>query len=167
MALKPPHVLLAGRNPRQVKENLASVLDQAALQLVEDAIRANVLLLFSLGSQHYSFARRLPNRHWRQAVSRAYYGAYNVSRAVRLQVSGEFSTDAKDHQKFDSLPDDFPKKSTYSNRLATLRDDRNLCDYDHTATEADLVIGRAAALTLAEEFIADAKGYLTSLGTAI
>ena len=167
MALKPPHVLLAGRNPRQVKDNLTGILDQAALQLIEGAIHANVALLYSLGSQQYSFARRLHARHWRQVVSRAYYGAYNVSRAIRLQVHGEFSTEVRDHQKFESLPDDFPKKHTYSNLLTTLRDDRNLCDYDHTAMETDLVIGRSAALTLVRDFISDAKGYLVTLGLTL
>lgn len=164
MTLKSPHILLAGRNPRQVKENLAGILDLASLQLLEDAIHANVALLYSLGLQHYSFARGLRARHWRQSVSRAYYGAYNVSRSVRLQVSGEYSTEGKDHQRIENLPDDFPRKNTYSNRLATLRDDRNLCDYDHTASEADLVVGRTAALLLVSEFLSDAKAYLVGLG---
>jgi hypothetical protein len=89
----------------------------------------------------FSFAARQNNRWWRQKISRLYYGAYNVSRAVRLCVSGEFSDDSTDHKRIGDLPADFPNQALYKNRLNSLRDDRNLCDYDHTARAADLAAG--------------------------
>ena len=55
-------------------------------------------------------------------------------------------------------------KSTYTNRLVVLREDRNLCDYDHTAGEADLVIGRKESLELVSKFIANARRYLEGRG---
>jgi hypothetical protein len=167
MPLKSPHILLAGRNARQVKTNLSHILDAAGQAAIEQEIVVNATQLFRLGETHYTFARRLAPPDWRQVVSRAYYGAYNICRSVRFFHSGEYSTDAKDHHKFDQLPEDFPQRSTYSNQLAILREDRNLCDYDHTASEADLVIGRRDALILVEQFIADANTYLAARGLAV
>ena len=113
--------------------------------------------LFKLGKSHYRFARRQNNRDWRQKISRLYYGAYNISRAVRLCVNGEYSTESSDHKKVEAIPDDFPNKNTYSNRMAVLRDDRNLCDYDHAAVIGDLILAPGDALQLVGDFLQDAK----------
>ena len=113
------------------------------------------------------FARRQNNRDWRQKISRFYYGAYNVSRAVRLCVYGEYSTETGDHKRVDGIPDDFPNKSTYANRLTVLREDRNLCDYDHAADKADLVYGVDDSLDMVERFLDDAKAYLKGRGVNV
>ena len=141
MSLKSPHILLAAGNLNKLKINLVNVIDDTAIHAIEDEINKNVAKLYLLGKSHYSFAIRQNNRSWRQKVSRLYYGAYNASRAVRLCVTGEYSADSGDHKKIGNLPDGFPNRATYSNRLSTLRDDRNLCDYDHTVNCSDLSIG--------------------------
>ena len=97
-------------------------------------------------------------------MSRLYYAAYNVSRAVRLFVSGDYSSDVKDHQRFDRLPEDFPRKDKYANQLAVLRDDRNMCDYDHTCRSNGLVLSTAQSTSLVIEFVDDAKSYLVGKG---
>jgi hypothetical protein len=140
MALKSPHILLAAGNLQKLKLNLVNVIDDNAIKAIEAEICGNAAKLYLLGKQHYVFAIKQNKNAWRQKISRLYYGAYNVSRAVRLCVSGEYSTDAGDHKKIGSLPSDFPNQAIYSNRLTALRDDRNLCDYDHTARCADLSI---------------------------
>ena len=165
--MKPPHLLLAGGNVRRVKENLVNTVDAAAIQAIEADIRKNVSQLFALGTSHYNFAVRQPERCWRQRVSRLYYGACNVSRAVRLFVNGEFCTDATDHKKIAALPDDFPNKSTHANKLTALREDRNLCDYDHTGTRSDLMLGVADSAGVVADFIKNAEQYFHQKGFMI
>lgn len=165
--MKSPHLLRASSNVRRLTENLATVLDAMALQAIETEIRANVAQLFSLGRSHYHFALRQSNRAWRQKISRLYYAAYNVSRAVRLCTTGEYSADSSDHKRIDAIPDDFPNRNRYANRLGVLRDDRNLCDYDHTAKLVDLVVGVSEAVELVENYLLDARAYLRGRGVRI
>ena len=160
-SLKTPHLLNLG-NVRKVKTNLSEILNQTALDKIEAEIGANVKALYRLGRQHYLFAQRQPSANWRQRVSRLYYAAYNVSRAVRLFISGAYSTQVKDHQKFNELPDDFPSRERYANQLEVLREDRNMCDYDHTCRSSDLVLGTKESTTLVKEFLDTAKSYLAS-----
>ena len=165
--IKAPHLLRAGANVRKLKENLVNVVDSAAILAIEAEICNNVAQLYSLGKGHYDFAVRQPNRHWRQKVSRLYYAAFNVSRAVRLCVLGEYSTDSSDHKKVETLPEDFPNKHTYTNRLGVLRDDRNLCDYGHTVKLGDLVVGLDDANELVTKFLNDANNYLKQRGVKL
>lgn len=165
--MKAPHLLRASGNVRKMKENLANVVDANALSAIQEEINRNVVQLFRLGKSHYSFALRQNNRSWRQRVSRLYYAAYNVSRAVRLCANGEFSTEVGDHKKIESLPDQFPQLNSYSNRLAILREDRNLCDYDHTANMGDLVNSVPDAITLVTDFLEDARVYLLGKGITV
>lgn len=164
--MKTPHLLLAG-NPRKLTKNLVNVVGLTAISAIETEICANVAQLYLLGRHHYSFAVRQNSRSWRQKISRLYYGAYNVSRAIRLCVSGEFSEDSSDHKKIGDLPDDFPSQAVYKNRLNSLRDDRNLCDYDHTARVADLARDPNDSITLVATFLRDARSYLKPRGVKI
>ena len=131
--MKTPHLLNLG-NPRKVKDNLSGLLDATALGLIESEIEGNTRALMVLARTHYRFAARQSAPNWRQKVSRLYYAGYNAARALRLYVNGEYSTDVKDHQKFENLPNDFPSRSRYINQLAILREDRNTCDYDHLSS---------------------------------
>ena len=83
---RPPHLLRASGNVRKLKDNLVNVVDGAAISAIEDEICVNVIQLYALGRTHYFFALRQNNRSWRQKISRLYYAAYNVSRAVRLSL---------------------------------------------------------------------------------
>jgi hypothetical protein len=165
--MRSPHLLRAGTNVRKLKDNLVNVVDNVAISAIETEICANVAQLYTLGRSHYCFAIRQSNRSWRQKISRLYYAAYNVSRAIRLGVNGEYSMDSSDHRRIEALPDDFPNKNKYANRLSVLRDDRNLCDYDHTAKLADLVVGVDDAVELVHQFLKDAQSYLNRRGVTI
>jgi hypothetical protein len=165
--MKSPHLLRTGVNVRKLKDNLVNVVDATAISAIEAEICANVVQLYALGRGHYDFAVRQNNRSWRQKISRLYYAAYNVSRAVRLCASGEYSVDSSDHKKIETLPDDFPGRNKYANRLGVLREDRNLCDYDHTAKLTDLVVGAEDAAVLVGQFLKDAQGYLTQRGVKV
>lgn len=146
--------------------NLKNILDETALNAIQNEINDNVKLLFGLGNSHYLFAKNLAREHWRQRISRFYYGAYNIRRAVSLHENGSFGTEVDDHKKT-SLPDDLPNHSTYKNQLQMLREDRNLSDYDHTAVEADLVLGQDEAENFVSDFLDDVKEYLTNRGVIL
>lgn len=162
--MKTPHILLATSNVVRMRQNLAHVLDTAALTALDGEIRNNVIGLFKLGRYHLDFAKTLPTKDWRQECSRLYYAAYNMQRAVRLADSGNYSTDSTDHKKIGSLPAAFPKHATYEVQLPILREDRNLCDYDHSAAVTDLAIAIADARALVNGFAIDAASFLLSKG---
>lgn len=166
MGLKSPHLLLASSNSHQMLANLRHILDPTACNAIQSEINVNVKLLFELGESHHAFAKQLLNQYWRQRISRLYYGAYNVRRAVNLHESGSFRTDVDDHKKTE-LPSGLNNASTYTIRLRDLREDRNLSDYDHTALESDLVLTQDEAELIVTDFIADAKAYLVSRGVTL
>lgn len=161
--LREPHVLLLG-NPQKAMRNLSAVLTEKQLAKIQAAVNQEIKLLFDLGCGHCSFAQTVDSRHWRQKISRLYYGAYNVKRSVTLCCDGTFSTESSDHNKIDQLPDGFGNAATYAAKLRALREDRNLADYSHLARESDLVVPVALASVLVEEFIDDARQYLNSKG---
>ncbi len=147
-----------------MRANLAHLLDTAGLTALEKETHANVVALFHLGNDHFTFASGLSPQAWRQRISRYYYGAYNIARAVRLADSGVFSTDSSDHKRVGELPSSLANHQTYLNRLPVLRDDRNLCDYDHSAVETDLAIPVVDAEQLVRELESDARTWLVSRG---
>ena len=99
--LKEPHLFNVASNPLKVIRNLTGILLAAELDKIRAEIDANVVGLYRLGQLHFTFARAVPALEWRQRVSRLYYGAYNVRRAIMLKYDGTFSTDSSDHQKTD------------------------------------------------------------------
>jgi hypothetical protein len=142
-------------------ENLRHILDDDACDSIQKRIDENVILLFRLGESHFNFARNTSSRYWRQRISRFYYGAYNVRRALQLNYSGIYRTDTSDHKEVGNFPNGFPNVNTYSRRLVDLRDDRNIADYDHSAEEEDLVLTQSEAENLVSSLIKDAKTFLT------
>jgi hypothetical protein len=146
--------------------NLRYILDPAACTAIENEINANVKLLFKLGESHYMFAKELGRQHWRQRISRFYYGAHNVRRAISLHENGSFGTEVDDHKKTE-LPSSLNNASTYTNQLKVLRDDRNLSDYDHTATEIDLVLTQNETEVFVTDFLRDARLFLESRGVVV
>lgn len=163
-ALKEPHLLLASSNPRKLLRNVRHLIGERASRAIEREIKNNVAALYALGLEHYRFATKAPRRQWRQRISRLYYGAYNVKRAVQLYVEGVYRTDSSDHKNIGKLPDDFPNSTMYGNQLSGLRDDRNLADYNHTAGPDDLLMPPNDAELLVEKFIEDTRQYLNARG---
>ncbi|MEY4353323.1 MAG: hypothetical protein RLZZ609_1564 [Cyanobacteriota bacterium] len=160
----PPHILLAGKNCHEVRENLRHLLDPEAIKAIDDDIFRNAAGLFNLGYEHFLFAKGLSKSKWRQRISRYYYGAYNAVRSIRLVYNGHYSQYSDDHKKIECFPADFPERNTYLNRLSVLRDDRNLCDYDHTANISDLVNDPDEAEDLVEQLFQHTKAYLIARG---
>ena len=154
-------------NVRKTKKLLASILDQNAIGRIEQEIEHHVQELYSLGLHHFRFAIATNPTNWRQKVSRLYYAGFTTSRAVRLYVSGDYSKDVKDHQKFDNLPGDFPTKATYANRLKVLREARNTADYNHSAKSRDLINTAMDSSALVKDFIIDSHIYLQHKGLTL
>src|SRR4051812_26673109 len=91
--LKEPNILLASGNCQKLLRNVQHVLDSAAIEALQAEIDRNVIALFRLGDDHLEFARAILTAHWRQKISRLYYGAFNMRRAVALHYAGHFATD--------------------------------------------------------------------------
>jgi len=163
-----PNILAAASNTRQLEWNLSHILDTQGQMAIAQEIRRNVAALFALGEDHLRIAEtfRLPI-DWRHLVSRSYYSAHNIGRAVRFHKSGTYSTDSSDHKKAGSLPDNFPNSARYSTDLPLLHDDRNIADYDHDATPESLVTSPPDALALAKEFHQHARTYLIDGGVVL
>jgi hypothetical protein len=85
--VKTPHLLLAGTNCHKIRNNLTHILDVAAIEAITAEIRLNAAGLFSLGNEHFQFAKGLPKSKWRQRISRYYYGAYNSVRETLIKPS--------------------------------------------------------------------------------
>lgn len=165
--LKEPHLFNAGANPLKLIKNLEQIISAAEIRKIRFEIDSNVVGLYMLGESHFNFARSLPQNEWRQRVSRLYYAAYNVRRSVALKHDGSFSTDSSDHKNVNSLPDALDNNAAYKSKLLNLRDDRNLCDYNHLATEQDLLIPLVDCEQIVSDFLSDAKKFLDSQGVNV
>lgn len=165
--LKEPHFLLASSNSRKMLNNIRHVISGESAQAIETEIERNSIELFNLGIDHFDFAKKAPRRQWRQRISRLYYGAYNIKRSVQLYVDGTFRTDSTDHKKIGDLPPGFPNQNTYSSFLNGLREDRNLSDYNHTATIDDLLMPPNDTEQMVQDFVNDARNFLLSKGAKI
>lgn len=165
--LSPPHLLLASSNALKMIQNLNHLLAQQELAKLTAELNRNVDALFALGVIHFTFASSLNNNDWRQKISRLYYAAYNIRRAVALKHSGAFSTDSSDHKNVDQLPDGMNNRESHINNLRNLREDRNLSDYSHLAIASDLVIAPDDALNFVTQFIADCRHFLLQNGLVV
>jgi hypothetical protein len=167
VGLNSPHILLASSNPQKMLKNLEHILDAIELSKIQGEIDSNVIALFKLGHDHFIFAKSLQDNNWRQKISRFYYGAYNIRRAVALHSSGAFSTDSSDHKNVDTIPDQINNAQSYKTKLRVLREDRNLADYSHLARPTDLVMSVEDTGIFVEQFSNDCKAYLVDLGIAL
>lgn len=148
-------------NPRKVIRCLKGIVSEAELNKIEEELKKHIKKLVRLGEAHLRYANNLNGAgSWRQRVSRAYYACYSLSKAIRLAEDGIYSTDSSDHKKIGSLPNDFDDKPTWENKLTQFRADRNIADYDHSATEKELEVTSGTYLSDATLFTKKAKEYL-------
>ncbi|MCZ8312988.1 MAG: hypothetical protein O9320_19235 [Magnetospirillum sp.] len=165
--LTPPNILLASKNVNSMIKNLEHVLTQPELDKIHKSLDVHVTGLFELGIEHYKFAKNLPSTQWRQKISRCYYAVYHVRRATMLKINGHFSQDVSDHGTAGDIPNELSNREAHINFLRSLREDRNLADYTHGASESNLVNPVSSAFQAAEKFIADCQTLLTSRGVIL
>ncbi|HEY5330794.1 MAG TPA: HEPN domain-containing protein [Acidobacteriaceae bacterium] len=98
----------------------------------------------------------------RAAMSRAYYAAYNASKAARYIVKGAVSLKGDDHSAASAeLPDDLPDVEQWAQDITVLYEHRLRADYDHWAdTQMSNTLTTGQAITLAERFIDEVRGYV-------
>jgi hypothetical protein len=148
-------------------ENIRHILDVSAVTAIENEIEKNTKELFALGEEHFNFAKHTSKFHWRQRISRFYYGAYNVRRAIPLYHNGTYNTDSSDHKKIDQMPTSLNNFDTHKIGLRNLREDRNLSDYDHSASESDLISTQDEYEQIVTDFIDDARTFLKDKGVSL
>lgn len=160
-----PNDYLLELNLRKVIQCLRPIVSSDQIDAIEAALRTNVRQLIRLAQAHLRYANASSGQQgWRQRVSRGYYCVYSASKAIRLEVTGSFSTDATDHKKIGDLPSDFKNAALWEDLLTKFRADRNVADYDHKARESKLELRSREYLVRAEEFLNEAKMYLKSRG---
>jgi hypothetical protein len=120
------------------------------------------LCWYQLSLEHLDEARLAAAGGAKRTVySRAYYAAYNASKAVRYLFHGWVSLKGDDHQQASVLPPDFPDAPKWSLAVTRLYEDRLHADYDNwRSTATDFTSTTTDAVTIAETFIAAAKAYL-------
>lgn len=120
---------------------------------------------FRLGEAHLAEARVLlkVGVH-RAALSRAYYAAYNASKAARYLAQGLVSLKGDDHGKASTeLPDDFPDLANWARRMTTLYENRLRADYDNwSSTSAEFTLTPEVAFREAEGFVEEVRRYLNT-----
>ncbi len=99
----------------------------------------------------------------RSAFSRAYYAAYNASKAMRYMVNGIVSLKGDDHGKAAvDLPADMPNAATWSQNITMLYEHRLRADYDNWQSSASQnTLLPTQAVQTARDFVDATKSYLT------
>lgn len=151
-------------NARSVRTKLTGVVDQNALDAIEAEITAQCESLFQLALNHYRMASECANHQWRHRISRRYYASYSCSKSVRYMSDGTISTEVKDHARIARLPADFGQRSRFETDLDVLREDRNMCDYDHLARVPDLNFTVVEVDHLVGDFLREGQIWLKSRG---
>jgi hypothetical protein len=99
----------------------------------------------------------------RTAYSRAYYAAYNASKAMRYMVNGAVSLRGDDHGRAAvDLPTDMVDMAAWSQNITILYEHRLRADYDNWQDSASQnTLSPVQAVQIADDFVKVAKGYLT------
>ena len=136
-------------------------LSAAEAELQRQAFAVGVRWIL-LGQLHLKEARSAARgRSTRSAYSRAYYAAYNASKAVRYVATGAVSLKGDDHGKAPDLPGDFPDAARWSASITRLYEHRLKADYDNWIDPTSKFTLRVPiAVQEASEFVSACKRYL-------
>src|SRR5439155_2989715 len=149
------------RNHAEFKSILTDLSLSAVVPDLESRVASVAKAWFNLAREHLADAKAAETAgRTRTVYSRAYYAAYNASKAVRYLVNGQVSLKGDDHQAAPDLPDDFPRVAHWSARVSDLYQHRLRADYDNWAnTLSENSLSLADCLLLAEEFMTDCVNY--------
>jgi len=150
------------RNHAEFKATLVSLSMKGDLPILESHVYAVARQWFELARTHYADANAVDARRSPRSVySRAYYAAYNASKAVRYVVRGFVSLRGDDHKKVADLPTSFPDVDSWVAKLPLLYEHRLRADYDNWSdTAVENVLSPAACLAAAAEFLKAAEQFL-------
>ena len=150
------------KNHAEFKTTLVSLTMQADLPILEAQVYAVARKWFELARLHYldaSAADAAANP--RSVYSRAYYAAYNASKAVRYVVQGFVSLRGDDHKKVADLPSAFHDVDSWVSKLPLLYEHRLRADYDNWSdTASENVLAPPDCLAIAADFLKAAERFL-------
>jgi hypothetical protein len=152
------------RNHAEFKGTLLSLTMNGDLLILESHVHAVARKWFALARIHYDDASAVDAAvNPRSMYSRAYYAAYNASKAVRYVVRGFVSLRGDDHKKVADLPDKFPDVDSWVSRLPQLYEHRLRADYDNWSnTASENLLSPLDCLATARDFINVAEQFLLS-----
>jgi len=150
------------KNHAEFKATLVSLTMNADLPTLESHVHSVARRWFELARMHHADARAADiRRHPRSVYSRAYYAAYNASKAVRYVVRGFVSLRGDDHKKVADLPSSFPDVDSWVAKLPLLYEHRLRADYDNWSdTAVENVLSPADCLAAAGDFLNAAEQFL-------
>lgn len=152
------------KNHGEFRATLVSLSMNADLQVLESHVHSVARSWFELAREHYNEALRMdPAVIPRAVYSRAYYAAYNASKALRYVCRGHVSLKGDDHRKVSDLPDAFPDVEAWTSKLPVLYEHRLRADYDRwSQTAAENTRSPEECLKEAGEFIQICADFLLS-----
>jgi uncharacterized protein (UPF0332 family) len=142
--------------------NKLTTLGMSSTAIIEFAKHVGECWL-KLADEHLREAKSaLRTKSIRSAFSRAYYAAYNTSKALRYLNKGSVSLNGDDHGKAaGDLPDDLPSVEAWSSTITLLYEHRLRADYDNwNETSTKNSITPKEAVKKAESFLDVAKTYM-------
>ena len=123
------------------------------------------LCWFRLAQEHLVDASQAEHAgRARSAYSRAYYAAYNASKALRYFANGQVSLLGDDHKRAGiDLPDDFPNIDTWSRDITQLLEHRQRADYDNwSTTQTQFMLTPKQCCDLADAFVNEVANFFHS-----
>jgi hypothetical protein len=147
------------RNHAEFRRNLSDLLMVTDLPVFDGRVLAITTCWLKLGDEHMLDATAAHSAgRTRAAYSRAYYAAYNASKAVRYHVNGRVSLKGDDHKAAQELPDDFPDVDKWSKILAVLYEHRLRADYDNWSdTAVEHTLAPNDCISQAQQFMAECR----------
>jgi hypothetical protein len=150
------------KNHAEFKATLTSLTMTGDLPILESHVSAVAQRWFDLARMHHADAAAADaSINPRAVYSRAYYAAYNASKAVRYIVRGSVSLRGDDHKKVADLPDGFPDVDAWVAKLPLLYEHRLRADYDNWSdTDSENQLSAAECLAASEEFLRISEKFL-------
>jgi len=153
------------KNHAEFKVKLTRLKLTTDLPVLESSVVEVVKSWFGLAREHANeLAGANPLNAPRTAYSRAYYAAYNASKAVRYLSQGSVSLRGDDHRKVSDLPDSFPDVEAWGRDLQVMYEHRLRADYDNwTETPNEHTLQPQDCAALAHKFLAVCAKYLNDV----
>lgn len=153
------------KNHAEFKQKLGKLKLTSDFAVYDAAVVEVVRGWFTLGKQHAEELTKLDPKQLPRAVySRAYYAAYNASKAVRYMAQGTVSLLGDDHRKVSDLPDSFPDVDAWARDLQVMYQHRLRADYDNwSQTPSEHTLKPEQCAELAQRFLKISETFLNNV----
>jgi sulfur relay (sulfurtransferase) DsrC/TusE family protein len=120
------------KNHAEFKQKLTRLKLSSDLATLDASVVEVTVRWLQLARLHAEELNKLNPAEFPRAVySRAYYTAYNASKAVRYQSKGIVSLAGDDHRRVADLPNSFPNVDAWTTKLQLIYEHRLRADYDN------------------------------------